>query len=259
MTPRPALQPVDYDDSQHRHYHRARPLSEAAEALWMEAFARQSPARRPLSVVDLGSGTGRFSPPLARTFGGPVVGVEPSARMREVAARENAHAGVAYVEGSAEAIPLGDGWADMIVMVLSIQHVRDRTAGGQEIARVLKPEGRLLVRSVFSDRMPEIDWHAFFPSARAVEMAMFPTTAEVEAMFAPHGLRRLDLVTVREPMAASLAEAAERLKLRSISTFEHLSEAEITEGFARMDAAVAAETEPVPSFNDSDLMVLGRG
>lgn len=254
----PTLEPIDYDDGQHRNYHQGRPLSGEAEALWMGAFAQAAPVRRPLSVIDLGSGTGRFSPPLARGFGGPVFGVEPSRKMREVAARENGHPAVTYLAGSAEAIPLADSAADLVVMVLSIQHVRDRLAGGREIARVLKADGRLLVRSVFSDRMPDIGWHAFFPRAREIEMAMFPTTSEVEAMFAPHGLRRLDLITVREPMAASLSEEAERLKLRAISTFEHLTEDEIAEGFDRLEAAVAGDVQPVARFNDSDLMVLGR-
>ena len=43
----------------------------------------------------------------------------------------------------------------------------------------------------------------------------------------------------------------------SISTFEHMTEAEIEEGFARMDAHVAAEPDALPDTGESDLLVLG--
>ena len=91
------LDKVDYDDRQHAVYARGRPLT----------------------VLDLGSGTGRFTPMLADTFGGPTYGVEPSARMRQVAA---GHPGVSYLPGSAERIPLGDGTCDLVVMFLMLQH-----------------------------------------------------------------------------------------------------------------------------------------
>lgn len=252
-----ALRHIDYDDNQHRNYARGRPLHEAARDLWMSALSSHAPNRRPLTVLDLGCGTGRFTPPLAGTFG-EAVGVEPSDRMRETAERENAHPRVRYLAGSAEAIPLEDGSADLVLMMLSYHHVRDRAAAAREIARVLKPDGRLMLRSVFSDRMPVVDWHRFFPSADAIERAMFPTTDQVETAFAPADLKPVALNRYREPVADSWAETAARMKLRPISTFEHLDEAEIVAGQAALEAYAAAETAPKPLFIDADLMVLAR-
>ena len=251
------LRHIDYDDNQHRNYAKGRPLHEAARTLWMSALASHAPDRRPLTVLDLGSGTGRFTPPLAEAFG-EAVGVEPSERMRETAERENAHPRVRYLAGSAESIPLEDGSADLVLMMLSWHHVRDRAAAAREIARVLRPGGRLMLRSLFSDRMPVVDWHRFFPSADAIERAMFPTTDQVEAAFAPVGLKPVALDRHREPVAASWAETAERMKLRPISTFEHIDEAEIVAGQAALEAHAATETTPTPLFIDADLMVLAR-
>ena len=42
------------------------------------------------------------------------------------------------------------------------------------------------------------------------------------------------------PFEGDFATAVAKLKLRAVSIFEHLTEAEITEGFARMDADLAA-------------------
>ncbi|GAA0869591.1 hypothetical protein GCM10009116_14270 [Brevundimonas basaltis] len=252
-----ALRHIDYDDNQHRNYAKGRPLHGAARALWIAAFEAHAPERRPLRVLDLGCGAGRFTPPLADAFG-EAIGVEPSDRMRATAERENPHARVRYLPGSAEAIPLEDGSIDLVLMMLSWHHVRDQAAAAREIARALQPDGRLLVRSVFSDRMPVIDWHRFFPRAGAIERAMFPTTDQVEAAFRPVGLKPVALERHRELIADSWAETAARLKLRPISTFEHMQEAEILAGQAALEAHAAAETTPAPLYIDADLMVLTR-
>ncbi len=69
---------VNYDDRQFAVYARGRAMSPAMRDRWMTVFASHVPPRRPLAVLDLGCGIGRFTPALADTFGGPVYGVEPS-------------------------------------------------------------------------------------------------------------------------------------------------------------------------------------
>lgn len=252
-------EPIDYDQRQFPVYARGRALPPETVDTWMRAFARHAGQDRPLSVLDLGSGTGRFTPALARTFGGPTYGVEPAARMREIAQASARHPRVVYLAGAAERIPLPDDSCDLVLMYLSFHHFRDREAAAREIARVLRPSpgGQVLVRSTFSDRMPDLLWHRYFPRARAVEEDMFPTVDDVERLFATVGLRRLALEQVHHRMAPSLAEYAARLRLRAVSTFEHLTEDEITEGLTALARDAAAETEPRPVEEDCDLLVLG--
>jgi ubiquinone/menaquinone biosynthesis C-methylase UbiE len=253
-----ALKRVDYDGRQHTVYAAGRVMTEANRALWMSVFAAQLPAARPLTMVDLGSGIGRLTPALAATFGGPVYGVEPSAKMREIAAAAP-HPGAEYLAGEAARIPLGDGAADAVLMFMSFHHVPDRAAAAVEIRRVLAPGGRLLIHSGFSDRMRARPfwWHQFFPKALEIELQMFPSMAEVADVFAAVGLKPLALVETPVQFWASAAEAVERLRLRPFSTFEHMTETEITEGLARLGAFIAAETAPAPIFGVSDLLVLG--
>lgn len=78
---------VDYDERQYAVYAEGRALPPHTISTWMRVFAQHAGHDGPQDVVDLGSGTGRFSPALADTFGGQVLGVEPSQRMRAVADR----------------------------------------------------------------------------------------------------------------------------------------------------------------------------
>lgn len=240
--PTAGVKPVDYDRVQHDAYARGRALKPTEIARYMERFAVCLPSRRPLTGIDLGSGTGRFTPALAEAFGGPVHGIEPAARMRAVAEAEAAHPRVRYLAGEAAAIPLPDSAADFVLMFLSFHHVADRAAAAREIARVLKPGGRFLLRSTFKERIPDHWWRGFFPRSHEVEEAMFPTTEEARAIFEDAGFSTLEVVRQEIPFEGDMAEAVAKLKLRAVSVFEHMSERELDEGFARIDAALAAGT-----------------
>ena len=53
------------------------------------------------------------------------------------------------------------------------------------------------------------------------------------------------------PFEGDIGEAVATLKLRAVSVFEHMTDAELDEGFAAMDAAFAAGTiERKPTFGD---------
>jgi len=112
------LKVIDYDERQHVAYAEARAIPQATTDLGMRTFSLCAPSRRPLAVLDLGSGAGRFTPALAETFGGPVYGVEPSAKMRD-AAEVVRPANVRYLHGHAENVPLPDASCDLVLMFLS--------------------------------------------------------------------------------------------------------------------------------------------
>jgi ubiquinone/menaquinone biosynthesis C-methylase UbiE len=253
-----AMGTVDYDRRMHEVYAKGRALAPEAVSTWMRAFTRRAPSHRPLVGVDVGSGTGRFTPALAETFGGPVYGVEPSSRMRAVAEREAVHRAVTYLGGSAEAIPLPDRTCDLALLFFVWHHVADRAQAVRELARVLHPGGRVHMRSNFSDRMPELSMYAYFPSAREVDAALYPTFDEVLTCFTSGGFRYEALDVIRVPTAADEREALERLRLRAISTFEFLGEDEIEAGLAAMEAAVAERGGGGPIIEEASLLTFVR-
>jgi ubiquinone/menaquinone biosynthesis C-methylase UbiE len=245
------LEPVDYDRVQHDVYAKGRALPAGSIETYMRVFAGYLPARRPLTVIDLGSGTGRFTPGLAEAFGGPAYGVEPAAGMRRSAEADAAHPRVTYLAGEAGAIPLPDACADVVLMFLSFHHVPDQAAAAREIARVLKPGGRFILRSTFKARIPDHWWRGFFPRSWAIEEAMFPSTGEARALFEAHGFAKVASVQMEVPFEGPIDQAVERLRFRAVSTFEHLTPEELDEGFAGIDAALAAGTiEEKSTFGD---------
>ena len=96
-------------------------------------------------IVDLGTGTGT----LARGFaarGCDVIGIDPAETMLEQARQLDAAAGVStrYITASAEDTGLPDASAD-IVSAGQCWHWFDRPRAAREVARLLVPDGRVLI------------------------------------------------------------------------------------------------------------------
>ncbi|NIK60310.1 class I SAM-dependent methyltransferase [Kribbella shirazensis] len=249
---------VDYNGRIGAVYSAGRVISAAEVRRWVAAFATYLPERRPLDVLDLGSGTGRFTPGLAAEFQGRVYGVEPSDRMR-AAAEEAPHPGVTYVKGSAEDIPLPEASVDAVLMFLSFHHFRDPLQGLREVRRVLRPGGVALLRTQFSDLMPELFWYEYFPAARAVDAAMYRSVDETRALATQAGLvPGADVVRITGEDARTLRESYERLRLRALSTFEHLSADEVEPGFARLAEDAERDPDRVMPVHSATVLVLTR-
>jgi ubiquinone/menaquinone biosynthesis C-methylase UbiE len=248
------MEKIDYDARLHSVYAAGRRMTPDSLAAWTAAFARHLPPARPLSWLDLGSGTGRLTPSLADAFGGPVHGVEPSERMR---AQAVAHARVTYAAGSAERIPLPDDSVDAALLFFVWHHVDDRARAVRELRRVVKPGGKLFLQANFADRMPDVWWFRAVPEWKRADAAQFPTEAEVIADFTGDGWALAARERVTWQRSASLAEDLEKLKLRSVSFFALISPEAADAGFARIAEALPA-LDHGPQYETNDLLVFSR-
>jgi len=112
-------------------------------------------------VVDVGSGAGLDSLIAATAVGaeGSVVGVDMTPEMLERARAGAAEAGIGNVEfreGLAEQLPLEDGWADVVISNGVINLVPDKVGAYREIARILKPGGRVQIADICVEKpVPE--------------------------------------------------------------------------------------------------------
>ena len=108
-------------------------------------------------VVDVGCGAGIDSLIAARMVGpsGAVVGVDMTAAMIDKARTNAAAAGFTntrFHQGFAESLPVEDGWADVVISNGVLNLFPDKFVALQEMARVLKPGGRLQVGDILVDR-----------------------------------------------------------------------------------------------------------
>jgi arsenite methyltransferase len=108
-------------------------------------------------VVDVGSGAG-FDSFIAASQVGPggrVVGIDMTAEMLAKSRQTGAALGLAHVqfrEGLAEALPVEDGWADVVISNGVINLCADKHAVFAEILRVLRPGGRLQFADIANGR-----------------------------------------------------------------------------------------------------------
>ena len=130
-------------------YERSRPGYPVDAVRWLAGD-------EPRDVVDLAAGTGKLTRSLV-ALGHRVTAVEPLPEM--LAQLEAAVPGATPLAGSAESIPLADGSAD-VVTVAQAYHWFDQAVALREIARVLRPGGRIAL--VWNARDDSVGWVAEF-------------------------------------------------------------------------------------------------
>lgn len=98
-------------------------------------------------VLDVATGTGMVAFALARR-GCEVVALDQSPDMLAAARRRLEHhrdpkPRITFIQGQAEALPFADGEFDALTFTYLLRYVDDRAATMRELARVVKPGGRI--------------------------------------------------------------------------------------------------------------------
>lgn len=139
-----------------------------------------APGRR---VLDVGGGAGQLAVLLADALDARVTVLDPTA---EMLAHVPASDRVAAVAGRAEQMPFADSSFDALVATDAFHHFRDQAAAAAEFARVVRPDGRVVLL--------EPDPRAFAVRAIALvervlgEPAAFMAPDEMSAFMAERGI-----------------------------------------------------------------------
>jgi ubiquinone/menaquinone biosynthesis C-methylase UbiE len=99
------------------------------------------------TALDVGSGPGNVTASLARAAGrgGLALGVDISEPMLVRAVRAQSGARVGFIRTDAQRLPLRDNTVDAVVSLGMLQLIPNPSAALAEMARVLRPGGRLMI------------------------------------------------------------------------------------------------------------------
>ncbi len=138
------------------------------------------------SVVDVGTGTGRFAIPM-HDAGCKVTGVDVAEPMLEVARKAAGGRSIDWVLGDVEALPFDDKSFDTVASLNVIIHLPQWREAVREFQRVVKDDGRIIFDMYSGDHVEIANRHgikygtraqnnhdaAFFSEVRVAEMCSF--------------------------------------------------------------------------------------
>ncbi len=122
-------------------------MTAGRDAAWRRAAVRATGVGRGAAVLDAACGTGRLTGLLADLVGpfGRVVGVDLSERMIARARRESRDVvQLEFQVASVLALPFDDGSFDAATIAFGLRNLPDYEAGFRELARVVRPKGRVV-------------------------------------------------------------------------------------------------------------------
>jgi demethylmenaquinone methyltransferase/2-methoxy-6-polyprenyl-1,4-benzoquinol methylase len=180
---------------------------------WRRAAARAAIGAGAERVLDLATGTGDLALELAHQGVPVVIGVDLAAEMLRAAERKRHESGERHVwltRGDAMQLPFASGTFDAVTVGFGLRNMPDYSAAVVEMARVLKPGGRVVVLEMSPLRRPLLDRLFGLYFERAVPLVgglisgdldayrylprsvnAFPPAAELAAIMRVAGLRNV--------------------------------------------------------------------
>jgi demethylmenaquinone methyltransferase/2-methoxy-6-polyprenyl-1,4-benzoquinol methylase len=168
-------------------------------------------------VLDVATGTGDLAIDIARIHdGATVVGLDPSTQMLAIAeekvAKKQLTDRVSFVVGDAQALPHASCEFDAATIAFGIRNVPDRPRALRELARVVRPGGRIAVLELSEARRGVLGWFARIHTRHVVprlgallsgareyaylqrSIAAFPPAAEFAEIMQASGLHVVEVV-----------------------------------------------------------------
>ena len=116
-------------------------LSFGQDARWRARLVESVQAAPGDVVLDVATGTGLVARAVSERYGCQVVGLDRSSDMLSAAAERDGH--ISLVRGRAESLPFPDESFDHLTFTYLMRYVNDPAATMRELARVVRPGGRI--------------------------------------------------------------------------------------------------------------------
>ena len=164
-------------------------------------------------ALDVCCGTGDLALELKRTVGeqGRVVGLDFSEPMLELARSKSSRLGldVEFVQGNALELPFADDAFDAATVGFGVRNLVDLRSGIAELARVVRPGGRVVILEITTPTDPPLSWFYRLWFDAAVPLLGAVAGDRDAYTYLPESVRRF-------PPPLELAEMMHQVGLRSI-------------------------------------------
>jgi ubiquinone/menaquinone biosynthesis C-methylase UbiE len=245
-----------YDQTDiHLRYGKSRKLPKTTMTLWMETISKYVSCDSMTTIIDLGCGTGRFTKPLSEHFSAKVYGIDPSWKMLMTAKQAISSPQIEFIQGSAENIPLQNGVADLVFLSMVYHHFQDKSKSVQEIARVLKAEGFLAIRTATVDSLDSYLYLQFFPEARRINLVTLPSREGLTNSLKSHGFELKRHTIVRQLLAENLHKYFKKISLRGLSDLAAIGDDAFYKGLVHLKEYCQEKDTKEAVYEDIDLFI----
>lgn len=213
-------------------------------AFWVPLIVEVGRMRNGDRILDVGCGTGGFATAIAEAASAAVVGLDESAGFIEFAKRlpKPGRGSVEWVLGDAERLPFSEATFDRVLLSFVLHQLAAPEIAVAEAARVLRPRGTVLIRTIAPKdsraRVPA----RYFPSMAAADEARLPTLAAIQEWLGAAGLVVRETRCVERNARLAFDDEERRVRVEVGSRFTQVSDDELAAGLEqmRLDAAAHA-------------------
>ncbi|MCC6166356.1 MAG: class I SAM-dependent methyltransferase [Caldilineaceae bacterium] len=197
------------------------------------------------AVLDIGCGTGNYTDVMQRLMQARITGLDQSEGMLAKARAKNGQ--IDFRQGDAQQMLFAGASFDFVYMTDVIHHVTEIGRLLGEIARVLRPGGKVCIVTQSHAQIGRRPIAAFFPATVAVDTARYPDIPQIVAAAAAHSLAfvREERLGEGEPTLYGQPFLA-AVRARGYSMLRLISDEEYRRGLAQVEAQLAQGDLAVP-------------
>lgn len=180
-------------------------------------------------ILDIGCGTGKYGEMMQKN-GYEVIGLDIS----ETQIMQAKQLIEAY-QGNAIHMPFEDNSFDVCTMIIMIQQLskEDRKKAFQEVYRVLKTNGVLIIKTCSHKDLQYRFTAKFFPKTLEIDKARYPDIEELKEELL--SFTKIQIESTSIIIEKSKEKYLEQYRKRGTSNFSFLSDAEICEGIKKFE------------------------
>jgi ubiquinone/menaquinone biosynthesis C-methylase UbiE len=173
--------------------------------------------------------------------------------MLALAARTLGDSGAVLVQGAAETMPFSDRSFDVVFVSMVLHHIRSSPRAIDEVRRVIKPGGKLLIRTASLETLYSYLWASFFPEGARIEASRVLSRAEIRNLLSASGFTLDVELAVVQLFAKDLRDYCERISQRALSSLQAIPDPAFERGMVALRRHCETASRSGPVYEELDM------